>query len=114
MFDYYETNRLVEIKATPHNRKMLRKHAKEAMLDYSPIMTWLALDNNGDLYIEEEPQGQTFWVGTDEVIAQTGSFYKYYGDGAVSDDQGNKYKTQRAYLIDLLGEIEYNRIFCES
>lgn len=106
-----QTMQLSQIKATVANRKVLRSHAKEAMLDYSPIMTWLLLDNDGDLYILSEPQGQSFYNGNDIVIATTGGFYKAHGDGAVTDDWGDEYTSQRAYLKDLLGETEYNRIF---
>ena len=60
-----------------------------------------------------EPQGQTCYVGNDEVIASTGSFQKAHGDGAACDKYGDKYKTQREYLIDLLGEDEYARIFAK-
>jgi hypothetical protein len=81
------------------------------MCNYSPIMTWLLLEDNGDLYIISEPQGQTSYVGSDEVLACTGGFYKAHGDGAACDDQGNRYRTQRAYLTSLLGSNEYARIF---
>lgn len=100
-----------KINATPENRKILRKHAREALANYSPVMTWLILDKDGDLYIIEEPQGQTEYCGDDDVLATTGDFYKAHGDGAVTDDYGNKYKTQRDYLTDLLGADNYNRIF---
>lgn len=101
------------IKATAANRKLLRSHAKEALRDYSPLMTWLVLDDNGNLFEIVEPQGQTYYVGNDEVIASTGSFHKAHGDGAACDKYGDKYKTQREYLIDLLGEDEYARIFAK-
>ena len=100
-----------QIKANVANRKVLRSHAKEAMADYSPVMTWLVLDNDGDLFEIVEPQGQTFYTGDDEVIAATGGFHKSCGEGAATDEYGNKFKTQKAYLTDLLGEKEYNRIF---
>ena len=100
-----------QIKATVANRKNLRLHAKEAMADYSAVMTWLVLDNDGDLYQIVEPQGQTYYTGNDKVIATTGGFYKSYGVGAVTDEYGNKYRTQKAYLTDLLGKTEYERIF---
>ena len=100
-----------QIKATVANRKILRSHAKEAMADYSAVMTWLVLDNDGDLYQIVEPQGQTYYTGNDEVIATTGGFYKSCGEGAVTDEYGNKYRTQKAYLTDLLGKTEYERIF---
>lgn len=101
------------IKATVANRKALRSHAREAMRDYSPVMTWLVLDADGDLYEIVEPQGQTFLnlADGDEEIARTGSFYKAHGDGAVRDDWGQKFKSQKAYLNYLLGKDEYNRIF---
>ena len=100
-----------QIKATVANRKVLRSHAKEAMADYSPVMTWLLLDNDGDLHEIIEPQGQNYYTGSDEVIATTGGFRKAHGDGAAVNGYGEKYKTQMAYLTDLLGEKEYNRIF---
>lgn len=100
-----------KINATPANRKTLRKHAKEAMADYSPVMTWLLLDKEGDLWILTEPQGQNSYVGSDEVIATTGSFYKAHGSGAARSHNGEKYTSQKDYLTDLLGESEYNRIF---
>ncbi|MDR1889928.1 MAG: hypothetical protein LBQ81_11220 [Zoogloeaceae bacterium] len=99
------------IKATAANRKELRAHAREAMADYSPVMTWLIVDEDGDLYTIEEPQGQTSYVGGDEIIATTGGFYKAHGDGAARDQYGQKYRTQRDYLIALLGLAEYQRIF---
>ena len=99
------------INATPYNRKILRKHAREAMCNYSRVMTWLILDNSGDLYIITEPQGQTEYCGNDDVIAVTGDFYKAHGDGAAKDDYGNVYTTQREYLTDLLGADEYSAIF---
>ena len=100
-----------QIKATVANRKILRSHAKEAMADYSAVMTWLVLDNDGDLFEIVEAQGQTFYTGNDEVIAKTGGFYKSCGEGAATDEYGNKYRTQKAYLSDLLGKDEYERIF---
>jgi len=102
---------MTTINATPSNRKILRAHAREAMRNYSPIMTWLLQEDNGDLYIISEPQGQTGYMGNDEVLACTGGFYKAHGDGAACDDHGNRYKTQRAYLINLLGLNDYARIF---
>jgi len=99
------------IKATVSNRKALREHAREAIAKYSPEMTWLVVDDDGDLRIIAEPQGQTEYVGEDEVIAATGSFYKAHGNGAATDEMGNEYSTQRDYLIDLLGDSEYRRIF---
>lgn len=99
------------IKATVANRKVLRSHAKEAMRAYSPVMTWLLLDSNGELYEIIEPQGQTFYCGSDKVIATTGGFYKAHGAGAAVDEYGEWYKTQKSYLSDLLGKAEYERIF---
>ena len=100
-----------QIKATAANRKILRSHAKEAMADYSAVMTWLVLDNDGDLYQIVEPQGQTFYTGNDEVITTTGGFHKSCGEGAAANEYGEKHKTQKAYLSDLLGKTEYERIF---
>lgn len=100
-----------KINATPANRKVLRKHAKEAMADYSQVMTWLLLGKDGNLWILTEPQGQTSYVGADKVIATTGSFYKAHGNGAARNHNGEKYTSQQKYLTDLLGEREYNRIF---
>lgn len=37
---------ILRIAATPSNRKTLREHAREAMADYSQIMTWLLLDGD--------------------------------------------------------------------
>lgn len=99
------------IKATAANRKVLRSHAREAMRDYSSVMTWLLLDDDGDLCELVEPQGQTFYTGSDEVIATTGGFHKSCGEGAATNECGEKFKTQRDYLISLLGEAEYERIF---
>lgn len=101
----------LNIKSTVHNRKILRKHAKEAMADYSPLMTWLLLDENGDLSIATEPQGQSEYVGPDTVIATTGGFHKAHGDGAAINADGHKYTTQKAYLLDLLGDLDHKRIF---
>lgn len=100
-----------QIKATVANRKVLREHAREALACYSPVMTWLVLDDNGDLYQIVEPQGQTFYTGNDEIIATTGGFHKSCGEGAAVNEYGEKYKTQKAYLIGLLGKSEYDRIF---
>lgn len=100
-----------QIKPTVANRKVLRSHAKEAMADYSPVMTWLVLDKDGDLFEIVEPQGQSCYVGNDKVIATTGGFHKAHGDGAVRDELGQKFKTQKSYLIHLLGKDEYNQIF---
>ena len=99
------------INATAKNRNVLRKHAREALSDYSPVMTWLLLSDNGDLSILQEPQGQTCYVGDEEVLAETGGFYKAHGNGAAVDRYGRKFSTQRDYLIDLLGRDEYNRVF---
>ena len=99
-----------QIKATAANRKILRSHAKEAMADYSAVMTWLVLED-GDLYEIINPQGQTFYTGNDFIIATTGGFHKSCGEGAVTDEYGNKYKTQKSYLSALLGKTEYERIF---
>lgn len=100
-----------KINATPASRKALRSHAREAMADYSRIMTWLIVDSAGDLYEITEPQGQTVYVGSDEVVATTGGFHKSHGAGAAADEYGKKYRTQKAYLTDLLGSAEYKRIF---
>lgn len=100
-----------QIKATIANRKALRAHAREALRDYSPVMTWLVLDSEGDLFEIVEPQGQTYYTGKDTVIARTGSFAKAHGDGAARNEMGEKYTTQKSYLTDLLGQDDYNRIF---
>lgn len=100
-----------KINATPANRKALRSHAREAMMDYSRIMTWLIVDQAGGLYEIVVPQGQTSYIGSDEVIATTGGFHKAHGAGAAADEYGKKYRTQKAYLTDLLGAAEYKRIF---
>ena len=63
------------------------------------------------MYEIVEPQGQTYYTGSDEVIATTGGFRKAHGDGAAVNGYGEKYKTQKAYLSDLLGKNEYERIF---
>ena len=103
---------MAKINATPANRKQLRAHAREALAAYSRVMTWLVVDGNGDLSTIVEPQGQTVYVGSDVVIAATGGFHKAHGDGAAIDPQtGRAYRTQRAYLTDLLGAAEYQRIF---
>jgi hypothetical protein len=102
---------MTNINATVANRKILRSHAKEALADYSRVMTWLVLDSDGDLYELIEPQGQTHYCGRDEVIATTGDFYKAHGDGAARRPDGGKYKAQRDYLQDLLGVTNYARIF---
>ena len=48
----------------------------------------------------------------DAVVAATGGFHKAHGEGAAIDPQtGRAYRTQRAYLADLLGVSEYQRIF---
>ena len=99
------------ISATPANREALREHAREALRDYSPHMTWLVLDDDGDLREIAEPQGQTYYTGDDTVIATTGSFEKSHGDGAACDETGRPYTTQRDYLMDLLGATDYKRIF---
>lgn len=99
------------IKNTVANRKALRAHAKEALRDYSPVMTWLILDDDGDLYEICEPQGQTYYTGSDIVIAKTGGFAKAHGDGAARNENGEKYRTQRDYLMDLLGKNDYDRLF---
>lgn len=104
---------MTTINATARNRKALRSHAKEALADYSPIMTWLLLDDAGNLDILEEPQGQTDYVGADEVIAKTGGFHKAHGDGAALTERGEKYRTHRDYLVDLLGADDYSRIFAK-
>lgn len=100
-----------KINNTVKNRKVLRDHAKEAMADYSHLMTWLLLDDDGDLSILSEPQGQSEYIGSDTVISTTGGFHKAHGDGAATDSDGQKYTTQKAYLADLLGELDYKRIF---
>ena len=101
-----------KINATPANRKQLRAHAREALASYSRVMTWLILDNDGDLGTIVEPQGQTVYVGSETVIAPTGGFHKAHGDGAAVDPAtGRPYSTQRAYLSDLLGDAEYERVF---
>lgn len=103
---------MAKINATPANRSKLRAHAREAMASYSRLMTWLVVDQDGDLTIITEPQGQSVYVGDGQVIAQTGDFYKAHGDGAaVNPATGRPYKTQREYLACLLGQAEYGRIF---
>ena len=103
---------MTKINATPANRQALRAHAREALTAYSRLMTWLLVDPKGDLSIITEPQGQSAYVGALEVVATTGSFYKAHGDGAaVNPATGRPYSTQREYLTDLLGRVEYGRIF---
>lgn len=104
----------VIINNTPANRKQLRILAQEAMASYSPIMTWVVLDANGDLYTLVEPQGQSYYSGGDIVIATTGGFAKSCGEGAARDEFGNKFKTQKAFLTHLLGAKEYDRLFNKS
>ena len=101
-----------KINATPANRKQLRAHAREALASYSRVMTWLVVDQQGDLSTIVEPQGQTVYVGDDAVVAATGGFHKAHGEGAAIDPQtGRAYRTQSAYLTDLLGAAEYQRVF---
>lgn len=103
---------MAKINATPANRKQLRAHAREALAAYSRVMTWLVVDGEGDLSTIVEPQGQTVYVGGDTVIATTGGFHKAHGDGAAINPQtGRAYRTQCAYLTDMLGVSEYQRIF---
>lgn len=99
------------INNTVANRKALREHAREALATYSPIMTWVLLDSDGDLYILTEAQGQTYYTGKDIVIATTGGFHKSCGEGEARDENGRPYKTQRSYLKDLLGKKDYDRLF---
>lgn len=95
----------------PANRKVLRSHAREAMRDYSPVMTWLVLEN-GMLTQIVEPQGETAYTGDGEVIATTGDFHKAHGKGAVINQvTGKPYRTQRDYLRDLLGREQYVSLF---
>lgn len=102
---------MTSINATPANRKILKSHAKEAIAAYSRVMTWLVLDDDGDLYEIIEPQGQTVYTGDDYVVATTGGFHKSHGDGAATDQSGKAYTTQREYLANLLGATDYERIF---
>jgi hypothetical protein len=103
-----------KINATPSNRATLRSHAREALRDYSPVMTWLLLDDDGDLYEITELQGQTYYTGRDDVIGATGGFAKAHGDGAARNEDGQKYRSQRDYLSDILGKAEYARIFAKN
>lgn len=66
---------------TAANRKALREHAREALRSYSPVMTWLIVDSDGELHEICEPQGQTYYTGSDIVIATTGGFAKSCGEG---------------------------------
>lgn len=93
------------------NRKALREHAREALRSYSPVMTWLILDSDGELHEICEPQGQTYYAGSDVVIATTGGFAKSCGEGAACNEWGEEYRTQRDYLKDLLGKKDYDRLF---
>ena len=69
-------------------------------------------DRYGDLSTIVEPQGQSYYVGSDTVIATTGGFHKAHGEGAaINPETGRAYRTQCAYLTDLLGVSEYQRIF---
>lgn len=99
---------------TVKNRKVLRSHAREALCAYSPVMTWLLLDSEGDLYVLSEPQGQTEYTGSNVVLATTGGFAKSCGEGTVCDEYGNPYFRQKDYLTDLLGEKDYDRLFNQS
>ena len=102
------------INATRENRRTLWEHAHEALEDFSQMMTWLLLDSSGDLRILEEVVGQTVYTGSDTVIATTGGLYKAFGNGAATDEEGRRYRTEADYLIDLLGVDEYARIFTIS
>jgi hypothetical protein len=106
--------KMTNINPTTQNRKLLRAHAREALANYSPVMTWLLLDDRGNLAEICEAQGQTDYVGDDQVIAVTGSFAKAHGDGAACNDDGYPYSTQRAYLTDLLGADCYSRVFAQK
>jgi hypothetical protein len=101
------------INTTPENKKVLRSHANEALKEYSPIMTWLVLDDGGDLLEVVEPQGQSEYVGDGTILARTGGFSKSHGDGTATNEEGVKYKTQKAYLADLLGHDVYLEVFAK-
>jgi len=93
---------------TKENKRVLREHAREALSKYSPCMTWLLLDANGDLRIITEPQGQTSYAGNDIVIAMTGGFEKSHGNGVeINPSTGRAFKTQRE-CIELIcnGELK--------
>ena len=103
---------MVPIAATIANRKQLREHAREALAPYSRVMTWLVVDGTGELCTIVEPEGQSAYVGVDLVVATTGGFHKAHGaGGAIDPSAGRVYRTQRVYLVDLLGSPEYRRIF---
>lgn len=100
------------IKATVQNRKELREFARFAIADYSRLMGWLLLDEDGNLSSIWEAQGQTEYVGSLKVIAAGGDFYKAHGAGAAADPKtGKPYRTQREWMIALLGVEHYARIF---
>ena len=107
----YTQNDFNDIQPNPINRKVLNQWAKEVRADYSPLMGWLVVNEHGTLYNIFEPQGQTEYTGNGIILASSGDFYKAHGNGATRDECGNKYKTNKAYFIDLMGLDNYNRIF---
>lgn len=96
---------------SPATRKTLNEWAREVRADYSPLMGWLVKAEDNTLYNIFEPEGATIYTGNNTVLAITGGFYKAHGDGAEHDENGNKYRTNKAYFIDLMGFANYSRIF---
>ncbi len=94
------------ITATPRNRRLLREHAARAIARYSPVMSWLVRDVDGDLYAVIEAQGQTtLRRGAGEFIVDTqGSVWQAHGQG------GSDERTVASYLSRLLGPAQYARL----
>ena len=63
------------------NKKAVREYWRSYLND-GHIMGWLFADDNGDLWGEYEPQGQTYKVHGDDrrIVHQFGDFYRAHGE----------------------------------
>ena len=96
------------------NRKNLRKLAKHAISNHSNVLLFAVVDKeSGDMGCWEETQGSICPSVCPQyaLIAQSGGVAYAFGTGEVCDNSGNKITTQKEYLLHLLGDDEYQRIF---
>ena len=68
-------------KQAAKNRRNVREYWNSYLYD-GHIMAWLFADVHGDVWMEYEPQGQSFKVHGDDrrVVHQFGDFYRAHGE----------------------------------
>lgn len=100
---------LDRISANVHNRKVLRSHASFVLRSHANFghKRWLCMDLNNNLLFEIF-NPQDYSVSDLEKINKAVLIFN------IENELFGKYRTQTAYLKDLLGDFHYERIFVQS